>query len=430
MRPHNIIHVRFKQHYYRVHVMGDAPLHIDIKPKEFLSAKMTERFVDSLDVYPGYWRRLAANCPFHGHDFANNKFSDIDKGRASRLIFLSIIKLYPVTHLDKQSGEESSVSFPTVPTVTGINYTLVPPSVLLVESNPVVKKINDLQQTARFLADLNMEQTRLNELSTIMGIVTTTPKPIKQIRGAEAKVKRIQKPTAITPQIAAMAQKLEDRQFFLLEQQPESRPPRKGQEDLPIEEYRPKPYTLGPHEKPGYVPPSAVTDPQALLKAKSEVEKGKESYQERKQNDEGEEKSVNNTSFKTQHDAAEYVSREINPKSISENREYGGMIYQNEDGTYSYTGPIKGSVDGVNPGGPSSVPKGKKPVAYYHTQGGDDPAYDNENFSKIYDPIDKEWYGDIPYADSNKIDEYLATPKGKFKYYSYKNNQVEFVGDL
>jgi len=429
MRSHNIIHDRFKQHYYRVHVMGDAPLHTDIQPKEFWSAKMTECFVNSLDVYPGYWRRLVANCPFHGHDFANNKFSDTDKGRASRLIFLGIIKFYPVTHLDKQSDEESSVSFPIVSTVKGINYTLVPPSVLLITSNPVIKKFNDLQQTARFLAGLNMGQTRLNELSTTMGIIATIPEPIKQIRGIEAKVKRKQKPAAITPQIAAMAQKLEDRQFFLLEQQPESKPLRKDQEDLPVEEYTPKPYTLGPHEEPGYVPPSAVTDSQAL-KAENEAEKGKESDEKRKQNDEEEEKFVNNTSFKTQHEAAEDVSRKINSKSVSENREYGGMIYQNEDGTYSYTDPIKGSVDGVNPGGPSAVPKGKKPVAYYHTHGGDDPAYDNENFSKVYDPIDKEWYGDIPYADSNKIDGYLATPKGKFKYYSYKNNQVELIGDL
>ena len=32
-------------------------------------------------------------------------------------------------------------------------------------------------------------------------------------------------------------------------------PKREGPEDLPVEEYIPKPYTLGPHEEPGYVPP-------------------------------------------------------------------------------------------------------------------------------------------------------------------------------
>ncbi|MCF6258056.1 MAG: hypothetical protein L3K25_17455 [Gammaproteobacteria bacterium] len=31
-------------------------------------------------------------------------------------------------------------------------------------------------------------------------------------------------------------------------------PRRRGPEDLPVEEYTPKPYTLGPHDEPGYVP--------------------------------------------------------------------------------------------------------------------------------------------------------------------------------
>jgi hypothetical protein len=134
--------------------------------------------------------------------------------------------------------------------------------------------------------------------------------------------------------------------------------------------------------------------------------------------------------FKTQHEAAKHVSETINPTSIKENREYGGMIYQNKDGTYGYTTPNKGTLDGVDPGGPSSVPEGTKAVAYYHTHGGDTPGYDNENFSNAYDPTDKEWYGDIPYADANKIDGYLATPKGKFKCYSHIGKKVVDLGNL
>jgi len=52
-------------------------------------------------------------------------------------------------------------------------------------------------------------------------------------------------------------------------------PKRQGPEDLPVEEYMPKPYTLGPHEEPGYEPPLPV--------AKSDTEKRKENYQQRKQ---------------------------------------------------------------------------------------------------------------------------------------------------
>jgi len=257
MKLHNIIHDQFKKHYYRVHIMGEPPrLNTGIQPVDFWSATMTERFVDWLDVYPGYWRRLMADCPFRGHDFANNKFSNTDKGRASRLLFLGIIKLYPIKHLEGQDSDKLPVQFFTLPTVNDINYILVPPSVLLVESNPVVKTFNDQQQAARFLADLNMDQIRLNELSTTMSITITNSAPAKQIREAEVKVTGIQKPPTITPQIAIMAQALIDRQFFLLEQQPESKPPpRTGSEDLPIEYYKPKRATLGPHKEPGYVPP-------------------------------------------------------------------------------------------------------------------------------------------------------------------------------
>ena len=134
--------------------------------------------------------------------------------------------------------------------------------------------------------------------------------------------------------------------------------------------------------------------------------------------------------FKTQHEAAKHVSETVNPISIKENREYGGMIYQNKDGTYGYTAPIKGTLDGVDPGGPSSVPEGTKAVAYYHTHGGDTLGYDNENFSSVYDPISKESYGDIPYAEANKIDGYLATPKGAFKCYSHTEKKVVELGKL
>ncbi len=52
--------------------MGDPPLQTDIEPKDFWNAQMAERFVDWLDVYLSYWQRLVSDCPFQGHDFANN----------------------------------------------------------------------------------------------------------------------------------------------------------------------------------------------------------------------------------------------------------------------------------------------------------------------------------------------------------------------
>jgi len=43
-------------------------------------------------------------------------------------------------------------------------------------------------------------------------------------------------------------------------------PKRKGPEDLPVEEYTPKPYTLGPHEEPGYEPPPQASKTKLKLK--------------------------------------------------------------------------------------------------------------------------------------------------------------------
>jgi hypothetical protein len=38
-----------------------------------------------------------------------------------------------------------------------------------------------------------------------------------------------------------------------------------------------------------------------------------------------------------------------NPISISKNREYGGLIHENLDEPYSYTGPIAGKKTSMNP---------------------------------------------------------------------------------
>ncbi|VVH57833.1 Rhs family protein-like precursor, partial [uncultured Gammaproteobacteria bacterium] len=56
----------------------------------------------------------------------------------------------------------------------------------------------------------------------------------------------------------------------------------------------------------------------------------------------------NSRKFKTQHNAAIHALK-INATSISENREYGGLIYENSDGSYSFTGPIAGDNESMQP---------------------------------------------------------------------------------
>jgi len=124
----------------------------------------------------------------------------------------------------------------------------------------------------------------------------------------------------------------------------------------------------------------------------------------------------NSLKFKTQHDAAFYALR-INSTSISENREHGGLIYRNSDGSYSFTGPIAGKEASVDPRN-APAPNGANVTAYYHTHGAYDPKYNSEYFSTN---------GDIPYAKRNEMDGYLATPMGKIKYYNYTNDVIKVL---
>lgn len=122
--------------------------------------------------------------------------------------------------------------------------------------------------------------------------------------------------------------------------------------------------------------------------------------------------------FAHQHDAAFNVLNGINPVSVSENREYGGWIFREGNGTYGYTVPVRGVSDGVDPGAPTSVPGGTTATAGYHTHAAFDPRYDNENFSPQ----------DIAFANGHRVDEYLGTPAGAFKYYEYATGRVMALG--
>jgi RHS repeat-associated protein len=124
--------------------------------------------------------------------------------------------------------------------------------------------------------------------------------------------------------------------------------------------------------------------------------------------------------YPSQDKAARDAISDVNPKSIQQRKEYGGMIYKNPDGSYSYTKPNEGTKDSVNPGGPSASPKGTQPTGYYHTHGENDPGYDNENFSTP----------DKNYAHRYKIDGYLGTPSGALKEYKYSEKKERTIGNV
>ncbi len=120
-----------------------------------------------------------------------------------------------------------------------------------------------------------------------------------------------------------------------------------------------------------------------------------------------------------QHSAARDVLNRINPKSVKENREYGGWVYETPDGNYTSTAPVAGTIDSVEI--PFSlIPAGGRALASYHTHGGNDPRYLNEQFSGA----------DIASDLQIGLDGYLGTPAGAFLWHDVRSNTVSRLGSI
>ncbi len=123
----------------------------------------------------------------------------------------------------------------------------------------------------------------------------------------------------------------------------------------------------------------------------------------------------------TQRDAAFEVLNDINPVSVRENREYGGWVFLNADGSYSYSNPVRGEAASVLLPNPTLVtPAGGQLSASYHTHAAFDPRYDNENFSPT----------DLDLNRSFNVDGYLATPGGQFKWHNIRTDGVVTLGSI
>lgn len=125
--------------------------------------------------------------------------------------------------------------------------------------------------------------------------------------------------------------------------------------------------------------------------------------------------------FATADEAAFDVMNRINPVSVQQNREHGGWIFRKPDGSFNSTNPVAGGVASVNIGNPvTSVPPGTAATASYHTHGGPDPRYDNENFSP------QDILSDIQAG----VDGYLGTPAGFLKKHTLSSNQITIIGRI
>jgi len=150
-----------------------------IKPKAFRNPVLTEQFVRNLDVPDGYWQRLLSRHPALGFDPNAS-----DEGRISQLLIQGVLRVYPVSHLDKQSGENSTTSsFPTIRAEKGLSYKLVPASVLLEKPVSNIKTFSNKDQAVSFLGKLNLDDDQLTGLaqSIDMPKVNWRQNPGKQI---------------------------------------------------------------------------------------------------------------------------------------------------------------------------------------------------------------------------------------------------------
>ncbi len=135
----------------------------------------------------------------------------------------------------------------------------------------------------------------------------------------------------------------------------------------------------------------------------------------------GSDSTDNLVRLSSQHAAARRVLNEINPVSVAQNREFGGYIFRNADGSYSSTSPIRGEAASVLlPPLSAAVPAGGTGAATYHTHAAFDPRFDNENFSPT----------DIAADRAFSLDGYLATPAGAFKYHELRTGLIITLGTV
>lgn len=84
---------------------------------------------------------------------------------------------------------------------------------------------------------------------------------------------------------------------------------------------------------------------------------------------------------------------EANPASISENREFGGLIYKAADGTYGYTEPTRGTGTSFDPTS-VSIPGGTKLVGDYHVHGDFSTADASGSPVRTSDPASDDYNSD------------------------------------
>jgi len=118
--------------------------------------------------------------------------------------------------------------------------------------------------------------------------------------------------------------------------------------------------------------------------------------------------------------AARQIIANYNPKSIKENREFGGLVCRDKNGCIYTTVAAPGSLAGVAPRSAPCKPCDSM-VADWHTHG----AVNDANGDGV-DDHDSEHFSpqDIADNEAQGVDGYLGTPSGNFQQYDVDNNII------
>ena len=135
----------------------------------------------------------------------------------------------------------------------------------------------------------------------------------------------------------------------------------------------------------------------------------------------GSETQDTNFRAQKQNDAAFDVLNAVNPQSVRVNREFGGWVFINPDGSFSSTVPVRGDFKSVQLPNPAEViPAGSRITASYHTHAAFDPNFDNENFSPTDLSLDRD----------NNFDGYLGTPAGQLKFHDVTDDSITVIAQI
>ncbi len=233
MRLHNIVVKDIFGHLYRLHLSHEAPIHRFVEPRDLRDKVSAHTFVWQFlrQVDDEQWLRI-----LHSTDFPPNRRLDrIELHDAViKLVMQGIIKVYPL-HLNSLEQQDHYL---LIDTPDGLQHHFIPSSLLAVKALPDVRFFNSEPASAtQFVEQLVLTDEQLADV--------TRDLPLFFGRKSAKRATRI----------AGLVDALCDGKVAVVTQRPGVTPPKKsGPEDLPVEYYTPKPYTLGPHEEPGYVP--------------------------------------------------------------------------------------------------------------------------------------------------------------------------------